>query len=427
MNIQQLKAKRLGETLWTAQSSSGVQIAVTPKKGFSSAAGHFGLRYGSTDTDFHVDGKTIRVPDGSAHFLEHKLFEGREEKVFDRFGKLGADFNGGTGFRSTTYWFVSAGHFEECLDILLDFVQRPLITEERVEKEKGIIEQEVRMYEDNPHFRGLFLLHRALFQQHPIRIPPGGSVEAVQATTAAQLQTCWDAFYRPENLRLSLAGDLDPEKIFAYVEDRLISSQNQIEVVRELVQEPSTPHQAWAEEEFPVMRPQVRIGWRDKAGCGLGRPLLERQVLTSLALDLALGDAAPLHQELYEKEVVDETFHTGFSGDSDYSYALIGGQTDHPESFVEGVRSALARFLEEGPRAQDLERVRRSAWGNLVSGLQTPQALASSVLSAQLMEQRPFEVLDILDSVTAGTIHSRAHELFQDEHSSVAVLKPQSA
>ncbi|MDP6850814.1 MAG: pitrilysin family protein, partial [Planctomycetota bacterium] len=375
---------RLSETVWTAHSPSGVEIAITPKKGFSSAAGHFGLRYGSTDTDFFLDGKPVQVPDGSAHFLEHKLFEGREEKVFDRFGKLGADFNGGTGFQSTTYWFVSAGHFEECLDILLDFVQRPLITEERVEKEKGIIEQEVRMYEDNPNFRGLFLLHRALFHKHPIRIPPGGSVEAVRSTTAQDLQVCWDSFYRPANLKLSLSGDLDPERIFAFVEDRLAPCQSLPLVERKPVPEPLAPCETWIEEEFPVMRPQVRIGWRDQTGCGLGRPLLERQILTSLALDLALGDAAPLHQELYEKEIVDESFHTSFSGDSDYSYAYAGGQTDNPERFVEGVRAALAQFLREGPQAEDLGRVRRAAWGNLVSGLQTPQALASSVLSAQL-------------------------------------------
>ncbi len=419
-----LRDERLDETVHLATLPSGVRVAVTPKPGFSTAAGYFGLRFGSTDTRFRRgDGALVEVPDGSAHFLEHKLFEGREDKVFDRFGRLGADFNGGTGFRSTSYYFVSAGRFDESLEVLLDFVQSPLITPERVEKEKGIIEQEVRMYEDHPHFRGIFLLHRALFSAHAVRVPPGGTVASVRATTAADLQTCFDAFYRPQNLVLSLAGDLDPdavlERVAAAIVDRPAES-----VERLYPAEGAAPATARLEEDFSVSRPHVWIGWRDRGGVGLGRPMLERRVLSALVLDLALGDSSELHLDLYQRGVVDDTFGAYYSCDHDYGYAVASGQTDEPDRLVEEVQRAVAAFRDRGPQEADLERVRRSAWGGMVSGLQTPGAVAGSVLNSMLVEQEPFEVLRVLAEVGVPQLRERADELLDPAQCAVALLRP---
>ena len=426
-DVRQIHDPQLRETVHLGRTDSGVQVAVIPKHGFSTSAGYFGLRFGSTATRFRaLDGSVVEVPEGSAHFLEHKLFEGREEKVFDRFGKIGADFNGGTGFRSTNYYFVSAGRFEEGLDILLDFVQHPLITEERVEKEKGIIEQEVRMYEDNPDFRSVFMLHRALYAQHPIRIPPGGFVDTVRATTAAHLQQCYDAFYRPENLVLSLAGELDPDAVFAMVEARL-DPPNPGGGEALYPEEPPVICEARVDEEFPVSRPHVLVGWREKGGVGLGEPMLRRRVLSSLAVDLAFDLSSGYHEELYRRGVVDDSFHAYYSDDADYGYAVAGGQTDDVEQFIGGVREAAARFVADGPRAEDVERLRRANWGSLVSGLQTPAALAGSVLASLLVEQRPFRLLGVLEEITVEEVAARARELFDPERSAVSVLQPPAA
>ncbi|MCH2112434.1 MAG: insulinase family protein [Planctomycetes bacterium] len=368
----------LQETVWHGRVSGGTEIAVIPKPGFSTAAGFFGLRYGSNDTHFQVAGQDpTQVPIGSAHFLEHKLFEGREEKVFDRFGAIGADFNGGTGFTSTNYHFISAGRFEQGLEILLDFVQHPLITEERVEKEKGIIEQEVRMYEDMPHFRGLFLLHRALYHNHPVRIPPGGSVDAVRATTAVDLQACFDAFYRPSELKLALAGDFDPHEVFALVDGWVDQREPLPEVTRMRPEEPTAPASAREVEEFSVSQPNIWLGFREDGGLAEPQARLRRRILSALALDLVLGDGAQLHQGLYEQGVLDDTFQTGYSSDVEWGHAVFSGQTQDPARFETGVREALATFVQEGVLEEDLERVRRSAWGSMVGGLQSPAALAS--------------------------------------------------
>jgi len=418
---------RLGEEVLLARSASGTEIAVARKPGFSTAAGHFGLRFGSADTHFRSADGEVRVPGGSAHFLEHKLFEGREEKVFDRFGRLGARFNGGTSFFTTTYHFSTAGAFEPCLEVLLDFVQHPLVTEERVEKEKGIIEQEVRMYEDHPGYRGIFLLHRALYRAHPVRETPGGKVEEVRATTAADLQACFDAFYRPANLRLALAGDFDPDKVLAKVEALLDVAGTESPVERLRPAEPAEPAADWLEESFQVVRPHVWVGWRDDAGVGLGPAMLRRRLVSSLALDLLFDLASPVHERLYDAGVVDDSFSAHYVNDAEYGHAVASGRSDEPRRFVAEIKDAARTFAEQGCDSRDLERVRRAAIGSLVSGLQTPGALASSLLHALLDEVRPFALLPLVEAVTAEEVTERARELFRDDRAAVAVLQPSGA
>ena len=425
MNLETIDGSALGETVQIATLPSGMRIGLAPKPGFSTSAGHIGLRYGSTDTKFRLQsGKLIEVPEGSAHFLEHKLFEGREEKVFDRFGKLGAQFNGGTGFRSTNYWFQTASHFSDCLEVLLDFVQHPLITESRVEKEKGIIEQEVRMYEDDPGYRGIFLLHRALYSTHPIRVTPGGPVVEVHRTTAEDLQACFDAFYCPSNLVLSLSGDFDLQEVLTQVME-LVDEPRSPQVEKIYGAEGEFPASKRLEETFAVTRPHVWLGWRDAKGVGLGEAMLRRRVESSLVLDLALDHSSAHHEALYDQGVIDDTFQLHYSCDSDWSYAVFSGQTQHAEVFLEGVRGALAQFLKDGLAEEDVERVRRAAWGSVVSGIQTPGALAGTVLQSLLVEQSPFSVLKVLEGISRDSLMARAHELFQDERSAEAFILPE--
>lgn len=425
--LRQVDEPRVGERVTIAESAAGTRVAVARKPGFASAAAHFGVRFGSNDLRFRgAGGARVEVPSGSAHFLEHKLFEGREEKVFDRFARIGADFNGGTSFALTTYHFSSADRFEEALAVLLDFVQHPLITEARVEKEKGIIEQEVRMYEDHPGYRGYFLLQRALYQRHAVRIPPGGTVADVRRTTAADLQACYDAFYRPERLRLALAGDFDPEAVLATVEALLDGPAAGAAGVREPPPEPPEPAAERLCERFRVTRPHAYLGWRDPSGPGLGLPLLRLRLATALALECLFDPSAAAHDELYRAGVVDDSFHASLSCDADWSHVACAGETEDPERFFAELRAAAETFGARGPAPADFERVRRAAWGRVVSGLQTPDALASAVLHDLLDELTPFAVLDLLQRLTVEDVAARARELFRPERCAEALMLPEA-
>lgn len=420
----------MDERVTLAQSAGGTQIAVARKPGFATAAAHFGVRFGSNDLRFlGPDRRTVQVPTGSAHFLEHKLFEGRDEKVFDRFARIGADFNGGTSFATTTYYFTSAGRFEEGLAVLLDFVQNPRITAERVEKEKGIIEQEVRMYEDHPGYRGIFLLHRALYHRHPVRIPPGGTVEDVRRTSAEDLQSCFDAFYRPERLRLSIAGDLEPEVVLAAAAAALNEPAESAGRggARIPIDEPTAPAAARLTERFRVTRPHAYLGWRDPLGPGLGLPLLRRRIATSIALDLLFDHASPVHERLYADGVIDDSFHSSYSADADWSHVACAGESEDPERFFAALRAAVEEFAARGPAPEDFERARRAAWGRVVSGVQTPNALAGSVLHDLLDDVPPFAVLAELEALRPEQVAARARELFRPERCAEALLLPAEA
>lgn len=424
--LGEIVEERVGERVLLAESRAGTRVAVARKPGFSSAAAHFGVRFGSNDLRFRHAGRPVEVPTGSAHFLEHKLFEGREEKVFDRFARLGADFNGGTSFALTTYHFTSSGRFDEGLEVLLDFVQRPRITAERVEKEKGIIEQEVRMYEDHPGYRGYFLLQRALYRAHPVRIPPGGSVADVHRTTAGDLQACFDAFYQPSRLRLALAGDFDPAQVLARVEGLLAAADRAAPGERIPVEEPRLPATARLTERFRVTRPHAWIGWRDATGPGLGAPLLRRRLATAMALECLFDPSAEAYDALYRSGVVDDSFHASLSADADWSHVACTGETEDPERFFAAVRAAAEAFAVSGPSAADFARVRKAAWGRVISGAQTPDSLAGALLHDLLDELTPFAVLDALRDLRGEEVAARAAELFRAEHCAEALLLPEA-
>lgn len=424
--LDTLKHEQAGEEVTFARSTNGVDIALCRTPGFTTASGYFGLRFGSTDMRFRMpSGEVVEVPSGSAHYLEHKLFEGREDKVFDRFGRLGAEFNGGTSFRTTNYHFTTTNHYLDCLDVLVDFVQHPLITEERVDKERGIIEQEVRMYGDNPGFCGTFLLHEALYKEHGIRIEPGGSVEDVRRINAVELQACFDGFYRPRAMRLALTGDFDVDKVLTHLDSRLDAPDGPI-AEKLYPQEPALPAEDWLEKPFSVTRPHVWIGWREPTGLADGRARLRQRVLSSLVLDLAFDTSSETHERLYRNGDIDETFSAYWSSDQDWGHVIVSGICDDPQAFVEVIRKAAADFVADGLNETDFTRLKRAAWGGLVSGLQTPSALAGSILNAMLERVEPFATLDILGEIEFEEVVARAQEMFLPKRSAVAVLTPEA-
>ena len=422
--LQEVHYPTAGETLFRGRTDSGMEVLVAPRPGFSTAAAHLGLRFGSVHTRFlDGSGKEISIPDGSAHYLEHKLFEGKEEKVFDRFGRLGADFNGGTGFHTTTYHFSTSRNFSDALEVLLDFVLDPLITEERVEKERGIIEQEVRMYEDDPGYRSHFLLHRALYSNLPIRISPGGRVSDVQAIKATDLQAAYDAFYLPSALILAVSGDVDPETVFAQAQELAPVCEHAAGSHLPCT-EPEAVAEPWLEEEFPLARPRVLIGWRENASPGTGEAGLRRRLAAHLALDMMFGLSSPFHADLYDRGVVDDSFGHHYSDGPDHGYAAVAGSPENPESFVAEIKGAAVSFLARGTVKKDLERLKRAALGGLAGSLESPGALASALLGSRLRDEEPFVARDLIPEVTPEEVDTCARELLNPGRSAVAVLRP---
>lgn len=425
--IARTREERLGEEVIAAEVD-GLPVLLAPKRGHARATAVLGVRFGSCDREFRESehGEPVRVPDGVAHFLEHKLFEGREAPVFARYAALGASCNAGTSFRTTHYHFTCTDNFEPGLDLLLEFVQRPLITPERVEKEKGIIEQELRMYLDNPSWKVFFNLLAALYRDHPVRNPPGGTVESVRAIRAEDCERCHRAFYRPENMALLASGDFDPDAILRRVEGAVVPPEG-APGRRILPAEEPEVREREVTERMLVSRPRVLLGFRDASGPGTGEAVLREELEGAFALELLFGRSSAVHQDLYRRGVIDDSFSASSTVEEDFAFTAIGGETAEPARFRDEILGTVARAREQGFSREDFERVRRRHVGAAVRRYQSSESTAMAHLRDAFRGLAPFAFVRALESVTKEGAEAWARGRLREERFSVSILLPTGA
>ncbi|HZJ83587.1 MAG TPA: pitrilysin family protein, partial [Clostridia bacterium] len=283
---------------------SGLNLYILPKPGYNEQFAIYATQYGSNDSEFvPLDQKDpIRVPDGIAHFLEHKLFEEEEGNVFEEYSKLGAQPNAFTNFNMTAYHFTSTGNFYECLEVLMGFVGRPYFTDENVEKEKGIIAQEIKMYEDNPNWRVYFNLLKGVYHNHPVREDIAGTVESIYEIDKETLYECYRTFYHPTNMVLFIAGDVDPDKVIQQAEEHFVRQKSENvggEIIRIYPEEPTDVFKDRIEESLAVSRPMFALGFKDGDITGGGDRLLEKIIANDIIMDMLVGPSSDTYNRLY--------------------------------------------------------------------------------------------------------------------------------
>jgi len=419
---ERIVEERLGESVLRARLR-GLEVLLARKPGHVRATAVLGVRFGSCDREFREGGETVRVPDGVAHFLEHKLFEGRTVPVFQRYAELGAACNAATSFRTTNYHFTCTEAFETCLEFLMDFVQRPLITPERVEKEKGIIEQEIRMYLDNPAWRVFFNLLGCLYERHPVRNPPGGTVDSVRSITAEDCLRCHRAFYRPENLVLVAAGDFDVDSLLDRIEGWVLAEGGPIGARIRSGEEGEVARRA-VEDRMEVSRPRVLLGFRADGGPGEGEAQLREEIEAAFALEALFGRSSEVHQDLYRRGVIDDSFSASSTVESDFAFTVLGGESEEPERFRDELLATLARARQGGIREEDFERVRRRHIGAAVRRYQSSESTAMGHLRAALRGLSPFAHVRALEGVAREEAEAWTRRHFREDRFAVSVLRP---
>jgi predicted Zn-dependent peptidase len=422
--VETVREPRLGEAVVRA-TVDGLPVLVAPKPGFARSTATLGVRFGSCDLGFVPagGGAPVRFPDGLAHFLEHKLFEGEGPGVLGAYAELGASSNAATSFRSTQYYFTTIDRFPEALDLLLSFVQKPSMTPEGVEKEKGIVEQEIRMYEDSPDWRGFFELMRALYREHPVRVPPGGTVESVRSITVEDCLRAHAAYYRPETMTLSVSGDLDPDAVLARVRGSVLPHQGAVPD-RVGVEEPPGVASPSVTVRMAVSRPRGLLGFRDPVGAGLGEALLERELAGVFALELLFARSSRTYLDLYARGVVDDTFSASATVEEDFAFTVIGGETQEPERLREEVLAALARAREGGFDEEDFSRVRRRHLGAAVRRYSGPETTANAHLRDASRQLPPFALLRGIERIDRHRVEAWVREHLREDRSAFAAVLP---
>lgn len=421
MKINQITNEKLGETVYTAVHPSGLEIRVMPKKGYDSAYAVFGVKYGSIDTAVkNASGEFETIPEGTAHFLEHKLFESEDLNAFERFAKTGASANAYTSFEKTAYLFKGSENIGQSLEILLDFVQNPYFTQQTVEKEQGIIGQEIRMYRDLPDWQVMFNLLKALYSEHPVRIDIAGTQESIAKIDADLLYRLYNTFYNPANMVLSVVGGIEPDEVFEIVE-RCIKNTDGKAAERKFVKESGVPVQKYVEQQLSVAQKQFLLGYKEE----LSAPMLtlEDEIASQMMTEIIAGKSSPLFKKLIDEELAD----MGFGGDVfngfGFSCIMLGGTSKDPEKAVEIIKGEIERYKKEGIDPAAFERAKRKFYGRYVMSYNDIDDVANLMMNLYFSGYEPFAELEACKKITLEKVQSRL-DAVKDEFSALSVISP---
>lgn len=423
MKTKKISYEAIGEEYFFTKHPSGLEIYIYPKKGYSSKYAILGTNFGSVNNTFKLKNEetfTI-VPDGIAHYLEHKLFASESGDAFELFAKTGASANAYTSFEKTAYLFSCTDNFNQSLEILLDFVQTPYFTEENVEKERGIIAQEIKMYQDSPEWKVYINLLGALYHNHPVKIDIAGSVESIAKITPEILYDCYKAFYNLHNMALCIVGDLDPDEVLAVI-DKKIQYSPPIEIDRYFPQEPKTVCKEFVSEEFDINSSMFCLGFKENVSSNVST---RDSVYTDLILSYLTSPSSEMYSELLGSGLINTASFTGehLEGPK-YSSIVFSGESQNPEKAAEVIKKHTANLLSSGIKKEDFERIKKAVYGKSMNVYNSVSSTANVLLGFVLSGKDFFGYMKELENATLEGLNERIAAHFKEDNSSLSVAVP---
>ncbi len=421
MNITEIKSDALSEKYYKINHDSGLTIYVYPKEGYSSTYAIFGTKYGSINNTFKVDsGDTIRVPDGIAHYLEHKLFESEDGDAFSRYAKTGANANAYTSFDKTCYLFSCTDNFEESLEILLDFVQSPYFTEETVQKEQGIIGQEIKMYDDSPAWRVMFNMLMNMYKNHPVRIDIAGTVESIAQITPEYLYTCYNTYYNLNNMVLCVAGNATVDTVLS-VADKMLKKCAPHTIENIFEDEPDGVMQSYVEQHLPVGMPLFNFGFKETAG---DKRVDEKTLAyTEILLFLLASSTSTLYRELMDKELINSTFSYEFFEGEGFVATIFSGESHDPEKVADIIKEYIQTLKKNGIDKGEFEIAKKATYGDAVASLNSTDNIANMIADFDFSHRELYTYVEAIASATVEDVEKRLCEMLNIEKTTLSVIK----
>ncbi|WP_346243257.1 pitrilysin family protein [Shouchella clausii] len=425
--MKPLEFKQLEETLYYEQLDNGLDVYILPKTGFHKTFATFTTKYGSIDNHFVPLGQTepVKVPDGIAHFLEHKMFESEEGDVFHTFGKQGAQANAFTSFTRTAYLFSSTSNVNQNVETLLDFVQHPYFTDETVEKEKGIIGQEITMYDDDPDWRAYFGTIENMYSTHPVKIDIAGTIPSISKITKEDLYTCYETFYHPSNMLLFIVGSVDVNEMMELV--RANQSKKEFAepkpIERHVKPEGTPVDRAEHVVAMPVHTPKVFVGFKESNPTRQGEELLKYELSLNVLLDLMFGPSSEAYEAMYEAGIINETFAFDYTAEYGFGFSIIGGDSTKPEELKEKIIETIAAFKQRQLAKEEADRAIKKKIGAFLRSLNSPENIANEFTRYAFNGMNLFDVVPVLESLEASDLETVLHHHFKSEYRTVATVK----
>lgn len=419
--IENLKVK---EKLFIEKLENGLTVMIIPKAGIQKKFVIWGTNYGSNDNKFIVPGESdvTEVPNGVAHFLEHKLFEQENgTNSLDTLTALGVNANAYTTNDHTAYLFECTDNFYEALDELMDYVQHPYFTDENVEKEKGIIGQEIMMYDDYPDWQVYLNAMKAMYHENPIKIDITGTIETISHIDKEVLYKCYKTFYNPSNMALVVAGDFEPKQMLKEIKKRLVNNENQGKIKRIYSDEPDSIVQERIEKKFEVSQPLFTIGIKDNPKNQ--EEIIKKHLSIEILMNLIIGRSSRLYKKLYNDGMISGQPSLDYEFGKTYAHVLITGQSTNPERLYEEFKSEVDLMKKEGINESDFERVRKMLYGGYVKEYNDISDIARFFLSDYFKGINAFEYLEEIDGINLKYLTQILIDVFKEEKMILSIIR----
>jgi len=429
--VERLLFDQLGEELYYEKMTNGLDVYILPKKGFNKTFATFTTKYGSIDNYFVPLGQKDfkHVPDGIAHFLEHKMFEKEDGDVFGQFSKQGASANAFTSFTRTAYLFSSTTNVKENLETLINFVQEPYFTEKTVEKEKGIIGQEIQMYNDNPDWRLYFGAIENMYHNHPVKIDIAGTIDSIAKITKDLLYECYHTFYHPSNMLLFVVGPVNPQEMMNFIKDNQAKKPftDQPEIERKFAEEPTTVAKKEQVLHMNVQTPKIMVGIKGIYTNQKGDSMLKNELSIQLLMDLLFNQSSENYRAMYDAGLIDDSFSYDYTQEESFGFALVGGDTREPEQLQDKLTSILKQAKSgENLSEEALERVKKNRIGSFLRSLNSPEYIANQFIRYAFNEMDLFKVVPMIEEITFSDVKKVAKDLIADERLTVCKVLPKN-
>ena len=418
--MQIIENNRIKEKIYIEKLNNGIPVVVIPKKTNKKYI-IWGIKYGSIDGEFLSNGKKINIPDGSAHYLEHKLFEQENgENSLDVLSSLGVDANAYTTNNHTAYLFECTENFYEGLDELMDYVQNPYFTDENIDKERGIIEQEIMMYKDYPEWELYMNALECMYNSHPIKIDVAGSVESISHITKEILYTIYDNFYTPENSVIVISGDFVPEEIIDVIKSKMIMKSSNNKVERIYPKEERMIVRTKKEQKMDISIPMFMIGYKDNDFSG---NRVKKNLAIEILLNYAYSRSSKIFNDLYESGKILGEVSFNYEYAENYAHVLIQGQSDDIEYVINALENTLEDIKEKGFDFERLESMKRKVYGELVrDNYSTVSSISTGFITDYFRGVSIFDYFEEFDLINEDYLLNLLNELFDSKNKVVSVI-----
>ncbi|MBA8761479.1 EF-P 5-aminopentanol modification-associated protein YfmH [Staphylococcus coagulans] len=409
--------QQIDETVYHTTLENGLNLFVIPKKDFQKTFVTYTTQFGSLDHRFkpHQSDQFVSVPDGVAHFLEHKLFEKEEGDLFTEFAEHDAQVNAFTSFDRTSYLFSATNHIDDNILRLLKMVETPYFTEESVEKEKGIIAEEIKMYQEQPGYRIMFNTLRAMYHDHPVKVDIAGSVESIYQITKEDLYLCYETFYHPSNMVLFVVGDVEPTHIGQLVKQhedaRAIEAQPEIE--RDPLNESNEVVQANVSERMHIQSPRLMIGLKHPVDDFTEHQRVKEDIEMSFFFEMIYGEDTNFYQALLNQDLIDDTFNYQTVIEPSYSFSLITSASSKPEQLKKLLIDELTTNMGQVEDQKAFDLLKRQFIGEYISSLNAPEYIANQSTKFYFDGVSLFELLEIIEGITLETMNATIKKRIQ--------------